>query len=426
MSFTPKHLSKTDEKAIVELKGQVSMLTRKDIPVMEGPKTMNLRIGDSILVLTDQGVHYSFDMKNGDLSRINETAAHVLEMADGTHSAKVISDNLAERLGRDKAEKCRKWIEKAVEAGIIIAQSNSEPAVKHKAHELHVIASCLYANSETRKAYLVQKRAIQIEPVDPMNWHQMGELAHAMGYLEEARVAYEHYFTHFPSDPGVAHILCALRNEPPPSRAPDAFVKNLYQNFSVFYEENMCGELQYAAPDRLFSAIKKCNSANTNLIAADLGCGTGLFGIRLRQICTRLIGVDLSPEMLAKAKLRNVYDMLECAEITNWLNCDPQEQFDLITFCDTLIYFGDLQQVVSSCIHHLKPAGFIAFTLEKGEVFPFKLSDSGRFQHHKNHIRDLAHNANVKIVHRSEEVLRLEYGKPVIGLVTVLQKKNGK
>jgi predicted TPR repeat methyltransferase len=70
----------------------------------------------------------------------------------------------------------------------------------------------------------------------------------------------------------------------------------------------------------------------------------------------------------------------------------------------------------------LKPSGFIAFTLEKGEAFPFKLSDSGRFQHHKNHIRDLARDVDLKIVHRSEEVLRLEYGKPVIGLVTVLQK----
>ena len=66
--------------------------------------------------------------------------------------------------------------------------------------------------------------------------------------------------------------------------------------------------------------------------------------------------------------------------------------------------------------------GLTRVTLEKGDVFPFKLSDSGRFQHHRNHIRDLARNANVKIVHRSEEVLRLEYGKPVIGLVTVLQK----
>ena len=398
------------------------MLTRKDIPVIEGPKSMNLRIGDSILVLTDQGVHYSFDTKNGELSRINETAAHVLEMADGTHSAQMIFDNLTDRLGRDKAEKSRKWIEKAIESGLISTQSNSEPAKVLNALELQNIAAQLSADGESRKAYLIQKRAIQIEPVDPMIWHQMGELAHAMGYLDEARVAYEHYFTHFPNDPGVAHILCALRNEPPPSRAPDAFVKNLYQQFSEFYEENMCGELQYAAPDRLFSAIKKCISGHTNLIAADLGCGTGLFGMRLRQICTRLIGVDLSPEMLAKADLQDVYDMLECAEITQWLSCDPQQPFDLITFCDTLIYFGDLQKVISGCIHHLKPAGFIAFTLEKGEVFPFKLSDSGRFQHHRNHIRDLARDANLKIVHRSEEVLRLEYGKPVIGLVTVLQK----
>ena len=39
-------------------------------------------------------------------------------------------------------------------------------------------------------------------------------------------------------------------------------------------------------------------------MAVDAGCGTGLFLERLRAICDLVLGVDVSHEMLAKAKVR--------------------------------------------------------------------------------------------------------------------------
>jgi predicted TPR repeat methyltransferase len=184
----------------------------------------------------------------------------------------------------------------------------------------------------------------------------------------------------------------------------------------------MCDELRYVAPDVLATAIRRCLTGRSGLAAVDLGCGTGLFGLRIRPLCKSLAGVDLSPEMLEQSRSRDVYDDLECAEITAWLAEDGDEAFDLIGFCDTLIYFGDLKTVLSGCLKHLKPGGLVAFTLEKGETAPFQLADSGRFQHHKTHVRDAARMAGLEVLFRTEQTLRMEYGVAVTGLVTVLQK----
>ncbi len=47
----------------------------------------------------------------------------------------------------------------------------------------------------------------------------------------------------------------------------------------------------------------------------DAGCGTGLCGPIFRNISGSMIGVDLSPEMVEKARERKVYDELEVADI---------------------------------------------------------------------------------------------------------------
>ena len=50
--------------------------------------------------------------------------------------------------------------------------------------------------------------------------------------------------------------------------------------------------------------------------AADLGCGTGLSGLAFIDIVEELVGVDLSPEMIEKAKQRRIYHELHVGEMT--------------------------------------------------------------------------------------------------------------
>ena len=155
----------------------------------------------------------------------------------------------------------------------------------------------------------------------------------------------------------------------------------------------------------------------------DLGCGTGLIAEHLRPLARRLTGIDLSPEMVDRARQSEFYDLLEVAEITDWLSWDSKPTFDLIVACDTLIYFGDLSQVVVPAANRLGPNGILAFTVEKGRHNePFRLTDSGRYTDTINHITSVAEDVRLGLDRICTEALRHEYGEPVEGLLVVLSR----
>lgn len=131
------------------------------------------------------------------------------------------------------------------------------------------------------------------------------------------------------------------------------------------------------------------------------------------------MGVDLSPEMIERARALGAYTSLHTAEVTAYLTDQTVGFFDVIGACDTFIYFGNLGQVIGLAARRLTPGGILAFTVERGDTHPFRLTDSGRFSHHARHVRESATDAGLSAVEISEHVLRYEYGQPVTGLVAV-------
>jgi predicted TPR repeat methyltransferase len=128
--------------------------------------------------------------------------------------------------------------------------------------------------------------------------------------------------------------------------------------------------------------------------------------------------------MIEIARTRRAYDALYVAEITAFLTADARDTFHLITACDTLIYFGDLRQVIAPASRWLRPGGVIVLTVERGESYPFQLTDSGRYAHHANHVEEAAGDSGLIVVSVREAVLRHEYGSEVQGLVAVLMSRD--
>jgi predicted TPR repeat methyltransferase len=123
--------------------------------------------------------------------------------------------------------------------------------------------------------------------------------------------------------------------------------------------------------------------------------------------------------MIRLAGERQIYDDLEVAEISDWIDRST-ELFDLIVAADSLIYFGDLSQVIIGASKRLANEGVFAFTLENGYQYPFKLTDSGRYSHHADYVRQVCHETGLTIAHLEPEYLRMEYGNEVTGLFVVL------
>jgi len=84
--------------------------------------------------------------------------------------------------------------------------------------------------------------------------------------------------------------------------------RTLYDDWSATYDAEVT-ENGYATPPRCAVALARFVASDAPIL--DFGCGTGLSGLALRGAgFTTIDGVDLSPEMLARARDRGLYRSL--------------------------------------------------------------------------------------------------------------------
>ena len=126
-------------------------------------------------------------------------------------------------------------------------------------------------------------------------------------------------------------------------------------------------------------------------------------------------------ELGAEVKvIRN--DELTVAELTAFLSERPAS-YDLIASADTLVYFGDLEPVLTAAATALRPGGWLAFTVEQAEdeATPagFRLNRSGRYSHTAQYVQQLLAGAGLTLAAFNLVTLRMEQGQPVAGLLAV-------
>ncbi|WP_298864480.1 PqqD family peptide modification chaperone [uncultured Gimesia sp.] len=390
------------------------------------------RLKSTVLVSPLADGYVAYDTETDRLHRLNATASLIVELCDGTREIEQIESLVRALLPKDETAALRAWVSEALENDLLVS-GHGKPT-KHEslsADQLAKLADRLRERGKIQTAYLCQKQAAELKPECASKWADLGELAHIAGQREAARNSYEHYLTIEPDDAEVQHILVALRDEAPPSRMPDKCIQQLYERFSSFYDSNLIEELEYVVPEKLSEAIELVFPGRTDLKILDLGCGTGLSGERLRERAGVLDGIDLSSEMISMARKRNLYDSLEVAEITSWLKgaeaiieSEAGKRYDLIVACDTLIYFGDLSQVIQPASQLLKRGGAIAFSVERCEQPGYELTDSGRYAHHFEYIKQVARSAGLTVDVHHEEFLRMEYGEEVMGHIVVLSNRD--
>lgn len=247
----------------------------------------------------------------------------------------------------------------------------------------------------------------------------VGIALYMLGRHEQAAEVYRDWLVREPDNPVPRHMLASCGAAEAPPRAPDDYVRDVFDGFAESFDEQLLNNLGYRAPQVLVDAlVEVLPAARRQLDVLDAGCGTGLCAPLVRAHARRLVGVDLSGGMVDKARVRGGYDQLEVAELTTWL-CAHPAQFDLVISADTLVYFGDLQQVLVATAASLYPGGWVGFTLEatEGEADLAELASSGRYRHSRAHVeRVLAASGFADITIRSD-TLRREAGKPVQGWV---------
>ncbi len=295
-------------------------------------------------------------------------------------------------------------------------------------HNLGVLLAGL---GRTQEAVACYCRVTTLSPKHP-EARRLLAMAHCtLGEPEKAVEIFAAWLAEDPENPVARHMLAACSGQAVPVRASDAYVEKVFDDFAGSFDSKLAS-LSYRAPAIVGALLADSGlDAAKQLTMLDAGCGTGLCGPLLAPYARRLVGVDLSAGMLAQAGEKRVYDELVKGELTTFLR-EHAETYDVIVSADTLVYFGELEDVVAAAASALRLGGLLVFTLEEwtgaGEASEYRLRTHGRYAHARAYVGRLlaAHGFRVAM---AEAELRMEAGAPVAGLavraVRVMGERHG-
>ena len=281
---------------------------------------------------------------------------------------------------------------------------------------------CYRRNRQIEQSVNAFCKAIELQPADTVVYERFGILLYGLGRFKEAADVYRQWLKAEPGSPVARHMLSAMTGEAVPLRADDVYLKQLFDRFSGSFDEQLSA-LGYRAPELLSSALTAQLPDRGAAVILDAGCGTGLCGPLLRSVAGRLVGVDLSEGMLAKAREREVYDELVVGELVGFMRAHPGT-FHAVISADTLVYFGALEEVCSAAWVCLLPGGLLAFTLERREEGedPYRIEPHGRYSHRQDYVESVLVAAGFKLLEATHTTLRKERGTDVAGLLLLAQK----
>ena len=270
-------------------------------------------------------------------------------------------------------------------------------------------------------------QATEAEPAFAAAWFSLGETAAKLGDREGAVAAFERALALDPQDrSGAALHLARLGAADPAQAMSRAYVETLFDQYAPRFDGAL-EALAYRGPQLILDAVTRARPGANFAAALDLGCGTGLAGVAFRPRVAHLTGVDLSPGMIARARVRGLYDRLEIAEIAAFLRNErtARRHYDLVIAADVFAYLYDLAPVVRAVADVLGEGGIVAFTVESQEGDSLNdghdvaLGEKLRYRHGAGHVRAAVEAAGLDVVELAPATTRIEAGEAVPGLVAV-------
>ncbi|WP_446010679.1 tetratricopeptide repeat protein [Candidatus Electrothrix sp.] len=161
------------------------------------------------------------------------------------------------------------------------------------------LANCCRESGERDQAAAYYARLLALDPDNVSALNNYAYLCHLRHDYVQAEQLYERLLQLQPDHPGTRHMLAALTGKAT-GTPENAYVCDLFDQYSDTFEQSLVGELGYQVPELLFDLMCRTRSGGEKdqegLVSSclDLGCGTGLAGKVFDGICKHLVGVDLS------------------------------------------------------------------------------------------------------------------------------------
>lgn len=268
-------------------------------------------------------------------------------------------------------------------------------------------------------------QALELVPDWAAGWFRLADYEEKSGRKEAAVAALRKVLTLNPDDIfGASLKLALLGGAETPDQPSSLYVAQLFDDYADRFDKALVEKLDYTVPEKLAALIAEHAGDARFADVIDLGCGTGLFGERIRQKADRLEGFDLSTNMLTKAEVKSLYDHLAQADLSlppeaSGLFSDmPDHRADLVSAADVLMYLGSLDSVFVIASQLLSAQGLFAFSVEDADAQgDFILRPSLRYAHSETYIQSLCKRFGLEILAISKTTIRNDGGKPVFGIL---------
>ncbi len=213
-------------------------------------------------------------------------------------------------------------------------------------------------------------------------------------------------------------MLAALTGETTES-APRDFVENLFDDYAAKFESSLVDNLEYKTPSVIAEIIIKDGKFDKLGSIMDLGCGTGLFGVEIKQFCEYLESIDLSEKMLDEAMKKDIYNKLIKEDILTYLS-NVSFNFDYFVSTDVFVYIGDLSDIFRLIKSRNITGEKLVFSTEDYDGDGFFLEQSGRYSHSKKYIEGLCKKFGFELRHFETQALRRDKNEYISGGIYIL------
>jgi predicted TPR repeat methyltransferase len=341
----------------------------------------------------------------GRLPEAERKFAAALSLAPGRPS--VLSNLGAVRLKLGRAEEALELLQEALQR---------EPG---NAETLGHCGTALAELGRIEEALVQFDRALAADARAPALWILRGNALKELGRGPDAAQSFREALARGGDPELLGYYLAGLEAGEAPRRPPAHYVEALFDGYASQFDQHLVQTLRYDAPRVLAQRLAASGRHWRN--ALDLGCGTGLCGPLLRAMADRVTGVDLSANMLEKARALGAYDTLVQGDVVAFL-AQAQESFDVVVAADVFVYVGALDDVFRLLAQRMPAGGSFCFTVEESQGAALELRASLRYAHSEAGIRRLAQAHGFAVTALEKRPVREDQRVPIPGLFFWLER----
>ena len=276
--------------------------------------------------------------------------------------------------------------------------------------------------NKSKEAAINFKKAIEIKPNYAEALFNMGRNLKVLGKFDEAGKFFDQVLKIYPEDHfGAILELAAMGKKNIPNKTPKKYMQSYYRTKSKGWDKQK--KSTYQGHELIENAFKQTYTKEEKMDILDLGCGTGSLVGFLRSYARRLVGVDLSSDMIVEAKKKGLYDTLHNKELDRYLE-ETSSQYDVVVAAAVMIHFFDLENTFALIRNSLKKNGKFIFSVFEGKKKDRELNSFLTYSHSNNYINTLADRLKFKINYKQSGVHEYHEGNPVDALIYVFQKSN--